>query len=187
MACSFIISGTPLGAMPAIASLAGLPVISPGVTGPQLSTASLLGWGTHHGHHTASPAITSTSPSPILATGTSSSGLPFAPTRLAPPMPGVYVGEGLPPVPSKLADKIKRWEYVEMSELLPEFWSRPEDGENKQAAARRRCQVTEIFTWVQCFCTYTSVLSQSSPETVPELLAYLVTITGFHGPCVVSL
>ena len=48
---------------------------------------------------------------------------------------------------------------------------------NKQAEARRRRQVTEIFTWVQCFCTYTSVMSGGSPEAVPELLAYLVTIT----------
>ena len=64
-----------------------------------------------------------------------------------------------------------------MSELLPEFWSKPDDMDNKQAAAQRRCQVTEIFTWVQCFATYTSVLSGNYPETVPELLAYLVTIT----------
>ena len=64
-----------------------------------------------------------------------------------------------------------------MSELLPEFWSKPEDVDNKQAAARRRCQATEVFTWVQCFCTYISVLSGSFPKAVPELMAYMVTIT----------
>ena len=36
--------------------------------------------------------------------------------------PGVYVGEGAAPVPKKLADKILRWEFVEIGELLPEFW-----------------------------------------------------------------
>ena len=64
-----------------------------------------------------------------------------------------------------------------MSELLPELWSKPEDVENKQAAAHRCHQVTEIFTWVQCFCIYTSVQPTSAPEAVPELLAYLITIT----------
>ena len=38
-------------------------------------------------------------------------------------MAGVYVGESLPPVPPKLASKILRWEYIEMAEMLPEFWS----------------------------------------------------------------
>ena len=38
---------------------------------------------------------------------------------------GIYVGEGLLPVPAKLAEKITRWEFVEMAELLPEFWSTP--------------------------------------------------------------
>ena len=36
---------------------------------------------------------------------------------------GIYVGEGLLPVPAKLAEKITRWKFVEMCELLPEFWS----------------------------------------------------------------
>ena len=38
------------------------------------------------------------------------------------PSTGVYIGEGLPPVPLNLAEKIRRWEYSDMLELLPEFW-----------------------------------------------------------------
>ena len=34
---------------------------------------------------------------------------------------GVYVVEGLPPVPLRLSEKISQWEYVEMAEMLPEF------------------------------------------------------------------
>ena len=37
------------------------------------------------------------------------------------PSTGVYIGEGLPPVPLKLAEKIRRWEYTDMSKFLPEF------------------------------------------------------------------
>ena len=36
---------------------------------------------------------------------------------------GIYVGEGLLPVPAKLAENIKRWEFTDMAELLPEFWT----------------------------------------------------------------
>ena len=32
---------------------------------------------------------------------------------------GVYVGEGLPPIPMKLAQRIWRWEYIDMAEMLP--------------------------------------------------------------------
>ena len=49
--------------------------------------------------------------------------LPLAASHAPLLMAGVYVGESLPPVPTKLASKILRWEYIEMAEMLPEFWS----------------------------------------------------------------
>ncbi len=42
---------------------------------------------------------------------------------IALPSDGVYVGDGLAPVPAKLAARIRRGEYINMGELLPEFWS----------------------------------------------------------------
>lgn len=50
---------------------------------------------------------------------------------------GVYVGEGMAPVPKRVADWIKKWEYVEMGELLllPEFGSCASD---KQGAASQK-------------------------------------------------
>ena len=92
---------------------------------------------------------------------------------------GVYVGEALPPVPKKLAEKIQAWEFVEMSELLPEFWSqRGEDKEMSQKAGTSRCKrpVTELNAWLQCFAVYVAVLSAKHPEAIPELLAYMVAI-----------
>ena len=59
----------------------------------------------------------------VLTASTVSNLLPFAPRRLAAPARGVYIGEGLLPVPAKLAERIVRWEYIEMSEMLPEFWT----------------------------------------------------------------
>ena len=105
--------------------------------------------------------------------------LPSANAELAPCSDGVYVGDGLPPVPAKLAAKIRKGEFVEMGELLPEFWSshREEDTEGKhEAKVRRSRKVTDIFTWLQCFGSYVSVRAQYTPSLIPELMAYMAAI-----------
>ena len=35
---------------------------------------------------------------------------------------GISLGEGLPPIPRKLADKILRGEFIDMHKFLPESW-----------------------------------------------------------------
>ena len=64
---------------------------------------------------------------------------------------GIFVGDGLPPVPSKLAEKIRRGEFVEMHELLPEFWAvqRMEGLTQKTLKVTKR--VRDILVWLQCF------------------------------------
>ncbi len=59
---------------------------------------------------------------------------------------GVYVEEALPPMPHKLADRICRWEYIDMSELLPEFWQKAEEKESGQRPSgnRRKRPVTSL-------------------------------------------
>ena len=92
-------------------------------------------------------------------------------------LPGVYVGEALPPVPLRLAEKIRRWE---MAEILPELWSVPgrqEEAEGRRAPVGRPHQVTDVSTWLRCFAMYTSVLSGPFPQDVPEILAYVITMT----------
>ena len=83
---------------------------------------------------------------------------------------GVYVGEGLPPVPSKLAKKIRAGEFIDMGELFPEVLLSKEEDEPD---AKRRCgkRVTNIFTWLQCFGIYASIKGEKSPGSIPELMA----------------
>ena len=94
----------------------------------------------------------------------------------------VYIGEGLLPVPNKLADHIWKWEFIDMSELLPEFWDhslpKPADSQNslQQSPVRHTRRFTDIAMWIQCFASYVGVLLGTSPEAVPELMAYLVHI-----------
>lgn len=101
--------------------------------------------------------------------------------------PAVSVGEGMAPVPRKLAEKIWKWEFVEMSEMVAENWLQKSDepGTGLVAVNRRKRLVTELIPWVQCFATYTSVMSRRFPESVPELLAYMTGIiwaSREHGP-----
>lgn len=85
---------------------------------------------------------------------------------------GMYIGEGLPPVPAKLARRIRAGEFVEMSELLPEVWMRKDEGEPE---SKRRCgrRVVDIFTWLQCFGIYVSIRGTHLPAAIPEFMAYM--------------
>ena len=78
----------------------------------------------------------------LLPTGGLSSKVPAA---------GAYVGDGMPPVPAKLAAKIRRWEFMEMGELLPKFLVGPHkeaEGESARGRPRQARKVTDIFTSV---------------------------------------
>ena len=95
---------------------------------------------------------------------------------------GIHVGEGLLPVLAKLAEKIAWWEFIEMAELLPKFWSplSPSEASSTptiiQGGPRCKRTVTDIATWLQCFATYTSVMSRAHPQPVPEFLACLIIV-----------
>ena len=53
---------------------------------------------------------------------------------------GTYVGDGMPPVPARLTDKIRRREFTEKRELLPEFWTGLKEPEGEPAKKRRASQ-----------------------------------------------
>ena len=180
-----------LGAMPPPSSLAGIPV----ATGPLPSeTGPLPGANSHPAHSVAAGSLPVASllgasgdlsadarSSPSVA-ATMCNLLSIGGDGHAAKLPGLYVGEGLPPVPVKLVEKIHKWEFVDMAELLPEYWgtvhSSRVEAELTQGNHRlvSKKKVTDILTWVQCFAVYTSVMASRNPEAVPELLAYLVCI-----------
>ena len=151
-----------LGTMPPVSALAGIPQIEgvqeEGPRGPPTSEA------VSHG-----PSVTA-----MLANL-----LPLANSSLQQPSEGVYMGDGIPPVPAKLAARIRKGEFVEMGELLPEFWAGPKDEDSdfrRELKTRRSCKVVDIHTWVQCFSTYVATRAPQAPHLIPELMAYLATI-----------
>ena len=85
---------------------------------------------------------------------------------------------GPPPVPTKLTAKIKRGEFIEMAELLPEFWSstREDDHSKQEAKSWRARSVQDMLTWLQCYSLYMSVIGPQHPSRIPELMAYQANI-----------
>ncbi len=84
---------------------------------------------------------------------------------------GVYLGEGIPPAPAKLAARICRGEFVEMGELLPEFWSGAIDedaGSSHEPQGRRSRKVTDIFMWLQCYGSYVICVNESHHSPAPD-------------------
>ena len=97
----------------------------------------------------------------------------------------VSIGQGLPPVPKKLANKIESGEYLNMAELLPNHLGsyrnltlKDKGGvsltlEDKGGVPKsKRRAVTNISEWIQCFSIYIAIIAQKHPERVPDLLGY---------------
>ena len=87
----------------------------------------------------------------------------------------VSIGQGLPPVPKKLANKIESGEYLDMAELLPDRLGsyRNLTLEDKGGSPKsKRRGVTNILEWIQCFSIYIAIIAQKHPERVPDLLGY---------------
>ena len=93
---------------------------------------------------------------------------------------GTYVGDGLPPVPKRMVDRIHKGEYIETGDLLPEFWVAPREGEEataqRLARNRGRRRTQDICVWSQCFAIYVAVMSTKWPQRVPEMMAYMIQI-----------
>ena len=47
---------------------------------------------------------------------------------------------------------------------------------------KHRCsrQISDIFTWLQCFGVCVSICGVQSPEVIPELVVYMTTIIRVH-------
>jgi len=100
---------TGFGSMPTSEALVGIPYIG--------GSTSATGRDTTPPTHDSSYNILSGASVSV----TLSNLFPLAGAALVPVSEGEYVGDGLHPVPTKVATKIQRWEFIKMGELLPEF------------------------------------------------------------------
>ena len=146
-------TSTPLGVLPPAASLAGLPVFAPSITAISTSATTVTSASL------ASPAIAALLPPP------------------KPPGEGaVVLSSALPPISTKLAQKIKSQQYVAMKELLSDnmsLHSQLEDLPAQTALAARPHRLREIespLSWVFCFLAYVAV--RTTDRETKDMLTY---------------
>ena len=109
------------------------------------------------------------------------------------------LGPGRPPVPARLVAQILAYKFVEMSDLIPENLEAPTtevptfiiEGRSivptTTTSSRKKNEIGDVLTWVECFNSYIAVISASRPERARDLLAYMALIIRiakqFPGRC----
>ena len=100
---------------------------------------------------------------------------------------GLFLGDGVMPIPQKLVNKILALEYVEMRLLLPESWLYEENGTHccDKRDRSKKPENRSIFPWLQSFSAMVGVLASRYSHKVAQLMAYQATIikcyTDFEG------
>ena len=87
----------------------------------------------------------------------------------------IEVSMNMPPIPTKLAEKIWRKEFVELDALLPSRLGAPEPTLQDLVCGEKRKEKKGIVTiqeWVGCFNTYITVAIMKDPARAKDLLAY---------------
>ena len=109
-----------------------------------------------------------------------SSGLPLLQYLLPSKAPTVVVTEGIPPVACRLVEKIRKWEYVNLGDLLKDHSSSEQfvvvNGQVVPIQSGQKPQspktITDILSWLQAFSVFSAILL-SSAETSKEEAAGL--------------
>ena len=110
------------------------------------------------------------------------------------PLPAIGIssafilGPGRPPIPPKLVTQILANKFIELSELLPENLESPQCESSSftieggaivpitKVLSKRKQEISDILTWVECFTSYITVISASFPSRARDLLSYMALI-----------
>ena len=85
---------------------------------------------------------------------------------------GMLPGAAIPPVPSKVVERIESGLFIEMGDLVPTRLGLEESARSK--LKQHTC--TNICEWLQAFAVYVSVLGKKQPHRIPDLMGYQVLI-----------
>ena len=98
------------------------------------------------------------------------------------------LGPGRPPIPPKLVTQILANKFIELSELLPENLESPQCESSSftieggaivpipKVSSKRKREISDILTWVECFISYITVISASFSSRARDLLSYMALI-----------
>lgn len=96
----------------------------------------------------------------------------------------VVVADGMPPITSRLLDKIRRWDYVDLALLIGEPGPKAEEipslneervvlFQSLEQAQRRRKQIGDIQAWSQAFAVFMAALASASFTTTEEVVGLI--------------
>lgn len=94
-------------------------------------------------------------------------------------LPTSIIADGMPPIPTKILEKIQRWEYIELSTLLEgASYESPSvtvshDGqllvlETTDKAKSRRKTISDVTMWVQAYTRFMAALVSADTTTKQE-------------------
>ena len=165
------VASMPNGQLPLTGASSGIPVVS---SVPVLASSSSLGPVMSLGNPAALGSNTG-----LLPTNPLSSLLP-PPADLS-SSEALFIGALSPPVPRKLAEKIWKGEFFDLSKLLPSRLGAPElivkDLISSKERPKEQKKIATIQQWVVCFNTFISVMAIKHPGRVQDLLGYTSMIT----------
>ena len=144
-----------VGCLPSVSALSGVSTFSPAATvAVSMTTSSSQSLRLS----LQLPLATLTSPSKVASEDTNQA---------------LSVGPHSPPIPKKLAEKIWRSEFIELSELLPSRLGIPQPTLLDVLAPKQSVkQISSIEEWVMCFNSFLAIMAMKHPGKIKELLAY---------------
>ena len=104
------------------------------------------------------------------------------------------LADRIPPISSRLLEKVRKWEYIDLSDILTETQHKAETENHLSLASaqssdqlrRKRKQVMDIESWLQAFAIYAVALA-SNKSTIKEettgLCAHMHLITQITKGC----
>ena len=83
------------------------------------------------------------------------------------------LAEGIPPIPTKLLERIQKWEFVDLASLLSgdqapdEVMAMAPGGQlllvsHSDRQPRKKKSISDIHSWVQAFTIYAAALSAAN-------------------------
>ena len=139
---------------------------------------------------TVDPSLSATTPTVSLSTTLASAPISLVDTLAAhsivdpPKPPTVVVTEGILPVRYRMVDRVRKWEYVNLADLLGDH--NPDHltiisvqviAVTSASTPRRSRTISDMMTWLQAFSILTAILVSSENTTGERLLVLLLIPT----------
>jgi hypothetical protein len=95
---------------------------------------------------------------------------------------GFSLGHGFPLIPAKVVNRIQKWEFINMSELLPDNLELARCSLESRVATScatkspKKRELSEdwkgLIAWSVCFNTFAAIMAKKYPAKGQELLSY---------------